>query len=406
MPYKMNKLYLVFGLLLCSTICNAKEYTETIWTADEDCIIISYNIQYQGDKAKITFLNVETSLNRQNSRRYRKPEYIKVTFFDKVERYNNIVFSGITPQAIAVPSNLRYTKSSKGYFFVEDNPTISFTIVGEEAQKLYIPLYLTYYEGRSEREIFSGCSNFYILVDPSALANTDSDTDTSISSYQSSNLKSVAIPDNGADSEGAEKVYEQIELVMELLDEQTKLPFSDGLIFEVGCLRQMKRDVEDKQLSRAIQKCLEEYDIKKAEMEAAAEMEVQNAKREAERKELEKQQQLQAEQERKEEEQRKLAEEEKKRSLWMTIGGIILAAVCFIGNQILQHFRNLRNQRSMLEIQQDITRRAEAEAKRHAQNYTRRKVSDVVNSTKRGTQDIVRNKVRQTGGNKSKKISI
>jgi hypothetical protein len=60
----------------------------------------------------------------------------------------------------------------------------------------------------------------------------------------------------------------------------------------------------------------------------------------------------------------------------------------------------------MLEIQQDLTRRAEAEAKRHARNYTRRKVSDVVNSAKRGTQDIVRNKVNQAGGNKSKKISI
>lgn len=402
----MNKLYLVLGLLLCTTICNAKPYKETIYTADEDSIIVSYDIEYKGDKVVISFIDVETKLSRQNSRRYRKPENIKVAFFDNTGRYNNIVFSGITPEVITVPSNLRYTKSNKGYFFLEENPFLSFTIKEREKQTVYIPLYLTYYEGRSERKIFSGSSKFRIELDPPSLANTNSNTNANSSARHHSESTSVALSNSDADSGEAESVYAQIELVTELLNEQTKLPFGDVLIMEFSKLRAMKRSVEDRQLSRAIQQCLDDYDVKKAEIEAAEMMAAQNAKMEEEQRERERQQQAEEEQKRLEEEQKKQAEEEKKRTIWMTIGGVILAALCFIGNQFLQHFRNLRNQRSMLEIQQDLTRRAEAEAKRHARNYTRRKVSDVVNSAKRGTQDIVRNKVNQAGGNKSKKISI
>lgn len=402
----MNKLYLVLGLLLCTTICQAKPYKDTIYTTDDDSIIVSYDIEYQGDKVVISFINVETNLSRQNSRRYRKPENIKVAFFDNVGRYSNIVFHGITPEAITVPSNLRYTKSNKGYFFLEENPTISFKIIEKEKQTVYIPLYLTYYEGHSKRKIFSGSSKFSIELDPASLANTNPGTKANISSSYSSEHASAALSNGDAKSEEAEIVYEQIELVTELLKEQTKLPFGEVLILEISKLRKMKRDVEDRHLSRDIQQCLDDYDLKKAEIEAEEEMAAQNAKMEAQREEEERLKQQQAEQKRLEEEQKKQAEEEKKRTIWMTIGGIILAALCFIGNQILQHFRNLRNQRSMLEIQQDLTQRAEAEAKRHARNYTRRKVSDVVNSAKRGTQDIVRNKVNQAGGNKSKKISI
>lgn len=401
----MRQLYLVLILLLCPSICNAKK--ETIWTADEDRIIVSYEIVYKGDRVDVVFSNVETELSRHNSRRYRKSEYIKVAFFDRTTGYRNIAFSGISPSTMTIPSSIKYTKSNKGYFFIEDKPTISFTIAGGDPQKVSIPLYLTYYEGRSEREIFSGSSDFYIVLDPSSAQSIDSRSDVNIGSTSSSGLSSVTLSNDDARSKEAESVYDQIEYAKELLDMQTKLPFSESLICEIASLRKMSRNVEDKQLTRAIQNCLDAYDQKKMDLELAEEIEAQRVKAEAEQKELEKQQELKAEQERIEAEQKKQAEEERKRSLWMTIGGVILAIVCFIGNQVLQHFRNLRSQRSMLEIQQDLTQRAEAEAKRHARNYTRRKVSDVVNSAKRGTQDAVRAKVNPSGVNKSKnKISI
>ena len=90
----------------------------------------------------------------------------------------------------------------------------------------------------------------------------------------------------------------------------------------------------------------------------------------------------------------------------MIIGGTILGAVCFVGNQFFQHFRNISNQKSMMEMQKDIARRAENEAKRHAQNFARKKTDEVVNNARRSTQEMVRNKVKQSGGNKPKNISI
>ena len=400
----MNRLYLIFGLLLCVTICNAEEYRENIVTADEDRIIVIYEIQYQGEMAKITFLNVEKILSRQNSKRYRKPESIKAVFFDKIANYKTS-FIGITPNAITTTRNIRYSKSEKGYFLLENKPTVSFTIVGEGEKMIYIPIYLTYYDSRSKYEIFTGSSDFCIKLNPPITTSTSTDTKNIAMSHTSTEVK-IATSDNVVDNEEAEGVYEQIDWVMELLGEQTKLPFSEMLIYEINTLRTMKRDVKDKKLSRAIQTCLMEYDSKKADLEREETLKEEQAKLEAEQKEQEKQLELLAEQKRIAEEQKRLAEEQKKRSLLMTIGGIILAAICFIGSQVLQHFRTLRNQRSMMEMQQDITRRAEAEAKRHAQNYTRRKVSDVVNGAKRGTQNVVHTKVNQSGIKKTKKISI
>ena len=80
-------------------------------------------------------------------------------------------------------------------------------------------------------------------------------------------------------------------------------------------------------------------------------------------------------------------------------GSIIVSAA-------FKYFRNIRNQKSMMEMQQDIARRAEYEAKRHAYNYTRNKTNEMVNSARRNTQKIVNNKVRQSGGNKPKNFSI
>ena len=95
-------------------------------------------------------------------------------------------------------------------------------------------------------------------------------------------------------------------------------------------------------------------------------------------------------------------EADKKRNIWMIVSGVILAIVCFVGNQVLQHFSNVRNQRNIMEIQQDLARRVESEAK----NYSRQKTNEFVRNTKNSTRTMVRNKVKQSQVNKSKQISI
>ena len=171
-------------------------------------------------------------------------------------------------------------------------------------------------------------------------------------------------------------------------------------------LKEYKKCCDDKELKKKINDCLDQYDEKEKEIKEKKSL---DARKERERAEelarLEKERE-QARQDSLALVQQQKAEEEKKRNIWMIVGGMIFAVVCFAGNQVFQHFRNIRNQKSMMEMQQDIARRAEYEAKRHAYNYTRNKTNEMVNSARRNTQKIVNNKVRQSGGNKPKNFSI
>ena len=98
-------------------------------------------------------------------------------------------------------------------------------------------------------------------------------------------------------------------------------------------------------------------------------------------------------------EQKKAADAEKKRNMWMVIGCVILAVGCFAGNQVLQHFRSIKNQKNMMEMQQNIVKQAENEAKRQARNYSRQKTGELANKTKQYGKQAPK-------GNKPKNVSI
>lgn len=104
-------------------------------------------------------------------------------------------------------------------------------------------------------------------------------------------------------------------------------------------------------------------------------------------------------------------ETSQKRTIWMIIGGIILAILGFVGNQAFQHYRNVRNEKNMMSMQQSIVRRAEDEAKRRAQSMARQKVNQVQNAARRKSQDYVRGNINSgiskiSKGKKNKGISI
>lgn len=104
-------------------------------------------------------------------------------------------------------------------------------------------------------------------------------------------------------------------------------------------------------------------------------------------------------------------ETSQKRTIWMIIGGIILAILGFVGNQAFQHYRNVRNEKNMMSMQQSIVRRAEDEAKRRAQSMARQKVNQVQNAARRKSQDYVRGSINSGinkigKGKKNKGISI
>lgn len=395
----MNRFWLTFILLGCMTICSAKEYKDTLWTIDNDRIIITYDLRYNSDEVNIKFLNVKKKLGRVNGKRYKKLEDVDVIFFDRTGVYEDMIFTNITPEAFMVPSNLKYSKSDLGYFFLNDSPSLSFKIIGNEKEIISIPLYLAYYAGKGERKLFSVCKKFGIEL--KSIASSNAIVTRNVISESVTSTYEIE-----ADNEKAIEVSTQVNAVMVLLDAQTKLPFTDGLQYEITCLRNLQKEVKDKQLLSKIKECLTSCELKKIELEEKASAEAKRAQTVAENLARLEREREQARQDSIAAVQKEQAESEKKRNIWMIIGGVILAAVCFVGNQVLQHFRNIRNQRNMMEMQQDIARRAEDEAKRHAQNLARRKTNEVVNNVRRSTQEMVRNKVKQSGANKSKNISI
>lgn len=395
----MNRFWLTFILLSCITICNAKEYKDTLWTTDNDRIILTYDLRYNSDGVDIKFLDVKKKLGRINGKRYKKLEDIEVIFFDRTGVYEDMTFTNITPEAFMVPSNLKYSKSDLGYFCLQDRPSLSFKIIGNEKGFISIPLYLAHYESKGERKLFSVCKKFSVPL--KGLNSTKSSTDSNI--IQESISSTLELE---ADNELSMDVLEQIKTVNTLLEAQTRLPFSEVLNYEIMHLRDLEKKVKDKQLTAKIKECLTFGELKRQELEDKALAEAKNKQDEIERLARLEREREQARQDSIAVVQQKQAEAEKKRNIWMIIGGVILVTVCFIGNQVFQHFRNLRNQRSMMEMQQSIARRAEYEAKRQAQNYARKKTNDIVKNARKDTQEMVQNKFKQSGGNKQKNISI
>lgn len=400
----MKKSELIILFLGITAICSAREYKDTLISIDGyDSFILTYTIDVNDNNGVIEFHNVikkQIGGNKRKGKEYPIKD-VDVVFFDKVGGYDDgIKFIGLEPEAFSVPSNLTYSKSKSGYFFLKDKPPLHFLIKGNDTVTLSIPLYFAHYEKKSEYKLISKFEHFQVsfsrkIKTSQPVVKNEIALEPVTSTYEIE-----------ANNEYAIEVQELIGRFEEQLQEEYELPFSRTLEELREELKEYKKCCDDKELKNKIENCLEQYDDKEKIIKEKNSLDAQKERERAEEiVRLEKERE-QARQDSLAFVQQQKAEEEKKRNIWMIVGGVIFAVVCFVGNQVLQHFRNIRNQRSMFEMQQDIARRAEYEAKRHAYNYTRNKTNEMVNRARRNTQKIVNNKTRQSGGNKSKNFSI
>ena len=91
----------------------------------------------------------------------------------------------------------------------------------------------------------------------------------------------------------------------------------------------------------------------------------------------------------------------------MIIGGVLLAILLFVGNQVMQSFRNIRTQRSMMQMQQDATKQAQNIARSKAQSEIRKQTHKVTGQVRKKGQTIIRdtaNKAKNNNGNKRMSI--
>ena len=110
------------------------------------------------------------------------------------------------------------------------------------------------------------------------------------------------------------------------------------------------------------------------------------------------------------EEIKKVEEAKKKRNLLMIAGGVLLCIFLFVGNQLSQHIRNMRNIKSMEDTQNKIAKRAEDEALRRAQSTARSKANRVQAQVSQKSHEYIKANInsaaKNIGKNTKKNVSI
>lgn len=171
-------------------------------------------------------------------------------------------------------------------------------------------------------------------------------------------------------------------------------------------LGKKKREITDSSALLEIADVLDSYETKKADLENKASEAQLIAQQQAEYKAKSEAEALQAKNDSIAAAQQLEVQRAQKRNLLLIVGGIILAVLGFIGNQVLQHFRNVRNQKNMMNMQQSLVDQAEKEAKRQARNAARGASVRLKNNVKTKVSTTMNKKDYLRINGKNKNLSI
>lgn len=388
-------LYMVFASLYAA----GEVAADTILTSYGDKVILSYNVTNDGNRTSVQIAKPRIipsdrlrSLCKQDLKR------LKVVMFDKIGNYGDVKWSGGEPRAFRVPADLSCSQSVDGFYIAGENFTLTFDRRTAERTKIELPLYIAYYEKRKSYKICEA------IGEPLTVWIGGSSTKQSRSAQAGTSTERVAVQttvDVEGDNADLVQVASSINTIRRLLATQTEVPFTESLRAEMNSLRELKAKVRDRDILAKIDDVIMEADAKERELKAAqkaAEIRTQAALV-AQQKQDEETQQKEAQ------EQEQLREEkQQKRTIWMIVGGIILAVLAFIGNAVFKHFSDLRNQKSIMQMQESLTRQAEHEAARRSREIVRNKTHQMANKGRNKVRESLQNANNRTTKPKRKTI--
>lgn len=411
------KFSLALALLLACNLASAHKATETLSSPNSDKVSITYEILQNNGKVTICFTNVRKTIGN-HGRKYQNPDEIVVLFFDRKGGYDSDVhFSGeINTNPFTIPAGLEYKKSEDGFFIIGQStpPKLTFEMTASAAVDLSIPIYLAWHPKRGKYEVFQHCGNLDIAIAPETTPQK-----------KGSQQKTVeyAVEDEESSFSFEDEARQRIAHINALLAYQED-SFSPELVNEIACLNALKAKINDKRILTEIDETLERCDEKRDEIKQQAQQR-ENANKQEEAKAIEdaefrncrtaedydhflklypnSEHKAEAEKNRDELKQEKENETKKqqKRTIWIIIGGGLMAALLFVGNQVMQSVRNIKTQRSIMEMQQDVTRRATGTAKRRAKSVLHNKTHEAMNATRNKGRDLM-----QKGTEKAKTINL
>ena len=410
-------------LLLSSVIASAKEVTDTLYSAKNDRVIVTYSIVQKGNRVDFEIKNVRKLLGDYHRRKYGKEVgKIHTLFFDGIGAGKDVKFTGETPDIITLPSKASYTNSSDGYFIVEQWPTLSFDLEDARGKSFTIPLYLAHYERKQHYKILCLCGNLEVII-PTATPKPSSTASPS-SNKQPSRQRNVELIETGEEfDEYQEQALNLIKSIYKDLPEQNALPMSSTLKRKIDNLVDLQSKIKNEDVCKKIDEALEAYNAKEKELQKAM-VEANEKKADDDdfancttkeqyesylKKHPTGSHVAEANTCIKDIEEGEKAEKDKqnKRTVWMIIGGVLLAILLFVGNQALQSFRNIRTQRSMMQMQQDATKRAQNMAQNKAKSEIRKQTNKAVGQVRKKGQTALRETADKMKNNKgNKRLSI
>lgn len=429
------------------------EIQDTIVSASKDYVYIGYDVKENNGKVTVSFSEVRKRLGLRNKERYSKLENVCVLFFDRGGDYKDKFTSDIGTEPLRVISDeFRYFRSEDGYVRLDSRTVLSLELLANQSV-LSLPIYLAYYEGKRRYKIFAKCENLNIRLKKRGRGGVVAGTMETV-------RKEIPVTEEVEVESDITPKQEAVLLVGNLKEYlgqgELSLAELESLGRRVDRLRDLEVIVTDNEVRDKIKDVLQTFDQKmqvareqhdsedKAGMEIASRQEKeQQAKEELAyvRERLEKSrewseddlgelkscsnnlrrkahsidnpelaQEMKDTADKCDNEIKRIEEAGKRRSLFMIVGGILLGILFFVGNQLVQHFRNLRNMKSMEDVQNKIAKRAEDEALRRAQNTARSKVNRIQAQVSQKSHDAVKTRVNNTvkniGKNTKKNVSI
>lgn len=378
----MKRILFLTVILFLPVLASAKFVRDTITTRQNDQIILTYEINVDGENVSIKMAGKPRIIPGENLRKVCKGDLglLKVVLFDRVGDFGKVKWNGIAPVAFTVPSGLSYNKSNDGFYILGETTTpISFTKKVTDKKDILFPLYVGVYERKhTYRLVSSGAGPLRISVGKVQAGVTRKPrvgVETERIAIQSSE-------ELEANNDEVVKALGSMRMIRQLLASENEVPFSQALQMEIYNLRSLKDKVKDPEVVGKINEVIllcndKERELKESDKQASLASQAQEEALMAQHK-------AEEEARRKEADEKVRAQEEKqqKRTIWMIIGGAGLAILGFLGNAVLKHFRDIRNRKSIMEMQASLARQAEHEAAHRSRELIRNKAHQVANQSR------------------------
>lgn len=389
----------VFITILSLPLC-AKEVRDTIYTLNHDRIIISYNISSDGKEVKIDAGQHPRIIPSDYLKQICKGELdkLKIVTFDRIGDFGKVKWSGLTPKAFMVPSGMKYDKSYDGYYIWGECAPIEMRGDFSGSKVIRLPLYIALYEKKQRYKLISQ-SMQPLVINPLKSGTTTNKLSSQRPTTTSERIAIHSTEEINVDNSDISSALSSINLIREIINKENELPFSMTLQAEINNLIGLKGKINEPEIIEKINEvlllCNEKERELKAEVNSSAE-----AQKALERAEREREKQEAAALQQQAEEKAKIQEEKQnKKTLWMIIGGIILGILAFVFNAVFKHFRDLRNQKSIMQMQESLSRQATNEAARRSREIVRNKTHKVMNQSKSKLRNTLNNKGTKNNNN-------